>query len=82
MSVPFIGHHDGHVSNCIGRSWRSLGGDLHNTQVYVGGWQAPISHLSATMELAPYGMFMSDYNYGLLYAVISTVPPRLISKLI
>ena len=39
-----------------------------------------MSHLSATVELAPYGMFMSNYDYGLLYAVVSTVSPRLISK--
>ena len=25
-----------------------------------------MSHLSATMELTPYGMFVSDYDYGLL----------------
>ena len=29
MSAPFIGRPSGHVSDC--RSWRSLGGDLHNT---------------------------------------------------
>ena len=31
MSTYFIGNLGGHVSDCIGRSWRSLGGDLHNT---------------------------------------------------
>ena len=37
-------------------------------------------HLSATVELAPYGVFVSDYDYELLYAVVSTVLPWLISK--
>ena len=26
-----------------------------------------MSHLSVTMELAPYDVFVSDYDYGLLY---------------
>ena len=34
-----------------------------------------MSHLSATVELAPYDIFVSDYNYGLLYVVVSTVSP-------
>ena len=34
-----------------------------------------MSHLSAIMELAPYGVFVSDFDYGLLYVIVSTVPP-------
>ena len=37
-------------------------------------------HLSAAVELAVYGVFVSDYDYGLLYVVVSTVPPRPIFK--
>ena len=39
-----------------------------------------MSHLSAIVELALYGVFVSDYDYGLLYDVISTVPPLMIFK--
>ena len=31
MSTPFISYPGGHVLDCIGGSWRSLGGDLYNT---------------------------------------------------
>ena len=32
-----------------------------------------MSHLSATVELAPYDVFVSDYDYGLMYVVVLTV---------
>ena len=71
MSAPFIGHPGGHVSDRIDRSWRSLGGDLR---------QAPMSHLSAIVELTPYDVFVIDYDYGLLSTVVWTAPPWLMFK--
>ena len=38
-----------------------------------------MSQVSTTVELALYGVFVSDYDYGLLYVIVSTVLPRLIS---
>ena len=35
-----------------------------------------MSYLSAIVELAPYDVFVSDYDYGLLHDIVSTVPPR------
>ena len=32
-----------------------------------------MSHFSAIVELAPYSVFVSDYDYRLLYVVVSTV---------
>ena len=37
-------------------------------------------YLSAIVELASYDVFVSDYDYELLYAVVSNVPSRLIFK--